>query len=206
MMAVMEFQDVIRRRRMLRTFDDRPVPPDVVQRLLANAARAPSAGFAQGSAFLVLEGPEETARFWAASVPPEPSGARSRWPGVARAPLLVVVMSSEEIYRRRYAEPDKAQSGLSSAGMAERPWPVPYWHVDAGFAALLVLLTAVDAGLGALFFGVSDPEGLRAAFGVPEAWAPVGAVAVGYPLDDRPSTSLARGHRPLDEVVHRGRW
>jgi hypothetical protein len=31
-----------------------------------------------------------------------------------------------------------------------------YWQIDTGFAALLVLLTAVDAGLGALFFGITD--------------------------------------------------
>jgi nitroreductase len=197
----MEFQDVVRRRRMVRAFDDRPLPPEVVERILANGARAPSAGFAQGWAFLVLEGPEETGRFWAASSPPDANRARTRWPGVLRAPLLVVVLADEGAYRRRYAEPDKVASGL-----AQRPWPVPYWHVDAGFAALLMLLTAVDAGLGALFFGVSDHEGLRRAFGVPDDLTPIGAVAVGHPMPDEPSPSLARGRRPLADVVHRGRW
>ena len=75
---------------MVRNFDDRPVAPDVVDRLLANAVRAPSAGFSQGWAFLVLEGPEETARFWAASAPPHGDDARDRWPGVLRAPLIIV--------------------------------------------------------------------------------------------------------------------
>ncbi|HEX2191758.1 MAG TPA: nitroreductase family protein [Acidimicrobiales bacterium] len=197
----MEFQDVVRRRRMVRNFADRPLAPEVVERILANGGRAPSAGFTQGWAFLVLQGAEETARFWAACPPPEGSGARTRWPGVLRAPLLVVVLGSESAYRRRYAEPDKAASGL-----ADKRWPVPYWHVDAGFAALLMLLTAVDAGLGALFFGVSDHDGLRRAFGVPGDWTPVGAVAVGYPEPDAPSPSLTRGRRPLEDVVHRGRW
>ena len=188
---------------MVRNFDDRPVPPEVVERLVANALRAPSAGNACGWSFLVLEGPEETGRFWAASAPPGDDGARARWPGVLRAPLLVVCLSHEGAYRQRYAEPDKAHTGL---GGADRPWPVPYWHVDAGFAALLLLLTAVDAGLGALFFGVSDHAGVRAAFGVPEDHTPVGAVAVGYPLPDEPSASLARGRPSLEEVVRRGRW
>ena len=197
----MEFQEVVRRRRMVRNFDDRPLDPEVVERILANGTRAPSAGFTQGWAFLVLEGVEETGRFWAASAPPDGSRARTGWPGVLRAPLLVVVLSDESEYRRRYAEPDKSASGL-----ADGPWPVPYWHVDAGFAALLMLLTAVDAGLGALFFGVSDHDGLRTAFGVPPAWTPVGALAIGRPLADEPSPSLARGHRPLEDVVHRGGW
>lgn len=186
---------------MVRNFDDRAVPPEVVERLLVNATRSPSAGFTQGCDLLVLEGPEQTSRFWAASAPPGGEDARASWPGVLRAPLLIVVLSSEQAYRARYSEPDKQRSGLGTA-----PWAVPYWHVDAGFAALLVLLTAVDEGLGALFFGVSDAEGLGAEFGVPDTFAPVGALAVGYALPDRPSPSLARGRRPRGEVIHRGRW
>ena len=197
----MEFQDVVRRRRMVRTFDDRPLPPEVVERILANGVRAPSAGFTQGSAFLVLQGTDETGRFWVACPPPEGSRARIRWPGVLRAPLVVVVLADEGAYRRRYAEDDKAASQL-----ADGPWPVPYWHVDAGFAALLMLLTAVDAGLGALFFGVSDHDGLRREFGIPDDRVPVGAVAVGHRLPDEPSPSLRRGRRPLEDIVHRARW
>jgi nitroreductase len=198
----MEFQDVVRRRRMVRRFEDRPVPTEVLERILANAVRAPSAGFTQGWAFLVLEGPEETERFWSATFAGR-DRQRFRWQGLFRAPVIVAVLSHEQAYRDRYAEPDK--------GITDRDpdfWPVPYWHVDAGFAALLMLLTAVDAGLGALFFGIF-PEHLaafRAAFGVPEAYTPVGAVALGWPAPDEPSPSLARGRRPLESVVHRGHW
>jgi nitroreductase len=71
---------------------------------------------------------------------------------------------------------------------------------------MLMLLTAVDAGLGALFFGIMDPAGFRAAFGVPDAFTPIGAIAIGWPLPDEPSTSLRRGRRSADEVIHRGRW
>ena len=192
---------MVRRRRMVRNFDDRPIDGETVERLLANAVRAPSAGFTQGWAFLVLEGPEQTKRFWDASTAPEQDDARRRWPGVLRAPLIVVCLASERAYRERYAEPDKARTGG-----ADDAWPAPWWYVDCAFAALLLLLTAVDAGLGALFFGVADHDGLRAAFGVPADHVAVGAVAVGHPLPDEPSASLARGRRSLDEVVHRGRW
>ncbi len=186
---------------MVRDFEDRDVPSDVVERLLASAVRAPSAGFTQGWDLLVLQGPEQTGRFWASSAPPDGGRARAGWPGVLRAPLLIVVLSSEAAYRARYAETDKSRSG-----MGDGPWPVPWWHVDAAFASLLVVLTAVDEGLGALFFGVSDPAGLRAEFAIPDTYAPVGAMAVGYAGADRPSRSLARGRRPLDQVVHRGAW
>ena len=199
----MEFADVVRRRRMVRDYDpDRPVPPEVRERLLEHAIRAPSAGFSQGWAFLVLEDADDRARFWTATAPDGPAGPWLQ--RMSRAPLIVVPLSSKQAYLDRYAEPDKGWNDRDEAR-----WPVPYWDVDAGMAALLMLLTAVDEGLGACFFGVPAErvEDFRGAFGVPERYRPVGAVSVGYPgADDRRSPSLRRGRRGVDEVVHRGRW
>ncbi|WP_089154455.1 nitroreductase family protein [Micromonospora sp. NBS 11-29] len=199
----MEFAEVVRRRRMVRNYDpDRPVPPEVVDRLLAHAVRAPSAGFAQGWGFLVLEEPADRARFWTATTPD--GGGRERWlTGMRRAPLIVVPHANRDAYLDRYAEPDKGW-----ADRAEARWPVPYWYVDTGFAALLMLLTAVDEGLGACFFGIPPQrtEAYREAFGVPPELHPIGAVTIGYSAVDHRSPSLRRGHRPVDDVVRRGRW
>lgn len=197
----MEFEAVVRRRKMVRSFEDRPVPHALVERMLQNALRAPSAGFSQGWAFLVLEGKAETFRFWDACWP-RPDRDAYPWPELFNAPVLIFPLADKEAYLSRYAEADKGW-----ADRDERRWPVPYWDVDAGMAALLVLLTAVDAGLGALFFGVSRTAAFHAALGVPEEMRPVGAIAVGYPkAGDKPSGSLRRGRRPAAEVIHRGRW
>ncbi len=200
MLACMEFQDVVRRRRMVRNFDSRPLPPELVDRIVANAQRGPSAGFTQGVDLLVLEGREQTQRYWDACFP---AHRRSgfRWPGILEAPLLLVPLGSREAYLDRYAESDKGEIDRDPSG-----WDVPYWDVDAGFAALLVLLTAVDAGLGAIFFRVFEPEALRAEFGIPDRFSPVGAIAIGYPQPDAPSPSVARRRRPSSAVVHRGGW
>jgi nitroreductase len=197
----MEFQDVVRRRRMVRNFDSRPLPRDVVDRIVANGLRAPSAGFTQGWAFLVLEGAEETFRFWSATFASAAARSDFRWQGLFEAPLLIVALSHKDAYLDRYAEADKGW-----ADRDESHWPVAYWDIDAGFASLLMVLTAVDAGLGALFFAVAEQDRFRAAFGVPDAYKPVGAVAIGYPLPDEPSRSLQRGWKPSGAVVHRGRW
>ena len=196
----MEFQKVVRQRRMVRNFADRPVPPEALARVLDNARRGPSAGFSQGFEFLVLEGAEEIGRFWAATSA-DRGWERVGWPGVYRAPVLIVPLSHKRAYLDRYAEPDKGWTDRD-----ESRWPVPFWHIDTAFAALLILLTAVDAGLGALFFGIADITAFRSAFGVPDDYVPIGAIAVGYPLPDRPSGSLRRGRRPLESIVHRGRW
>ncbi|MGY1731273.1 nitroreductase family protein [Geodermatophilus sp. SYSU D01045] len=208
----MEFADVVRRRRMVRDYDpDRPVPPEVRERLLAHAIRAPSAGFTQGWAFLVLETAEERDLFWsvtASGAVPHPPGPDAWLTRMRRAPLLVVPLSSKDAYLDRYAEPDKGWTDRDPASVAAR-WPVPYWDVDAGMAALMMLLTAVDEGLGACLFGVPAErvDAFRDAFGIPGTHRPVGVVSVGYPGgDDRRSPSLRRGRRGVDEVVHRGRW
>jgi nitroreductase len=198
-----EFTEVVRRRRMVRNYDPgRPVPPDLVERLLAHAIRAPSAGFSQGWGFLVLDDPADRELFWQVTTPAETES--SPWlDGMRRAPLLIVAHSNRDVYLDRYAEPDKGWTDRDQAR-----WPVPYWDIDAGMASLLMLLTAVDAGLGACFFGI-PPEctaSYREAFRVPASFTPVGAVSVGYPAPDVKSPSLRRGRRPVAEVVHRSRW
>ena len=203
-MAAVEFADVVRRRRMVRDYDpDRPVPPEIRERLLEHALHAPSAGFSQGWAFLVLESPDERTRFWAAARPDD--GPPDPWlTGMQRAPLLIVPLSHKAAYLERYAAPDKGWTDRDEAR-----WPVPYWDIDTGMAALLMLLTAVDEGLGACFFGIPPDRipGFRSEFGVPDEYTPIGCVAAGYRGGaDRRSPSLRRGRRPVEEVVHRGRW
>jgi nitroreductase len=199
----MEFQDVVDRRRMVRNFEaNRPVPTALVDRILENALHAPSAGFSQGWAFLVLDTPEDVERFWGVTWA---DGDRSsfRWQGLFEAPVLIVPMSHKQAYLDRYAEPDKGVTDKR-----ESFWPVPYWDIDTGMASLLMLLTAVDAGLGALFFGVfpEHMEAFRSTFDVPDGYTPIGCIALGYRAPDEPSPSLKRGRRPAADVVHRGRF
>ena len=199
----MELADVIRRRRMVRNYDpDRPVPPEIVERLLGYAVHAPSAGFSQGWEFLVLEDVGDREAFWGATTPPD-MGDSSWIKGMRRAPLIVVAHSHRDAYLDRYAQPDKGWTDRDEAR-----WPVPYWHIDTGMASLLILLGAVDEGLGACFFGIPPEQipGYRDAFGVPDAYMPIGAISIGYRAQDRQSPSLKRGRRDVATVTHRGRW
>lgn len=202
MMSAMEFADVVTRRRMVRNYTDEPVDPAVVDRILTAGLHAPSAGFSQGWAFLLLDTPEGVARFWAASTPPG-EGTDSWSAGLRRAPVLIVPLSSKAAYLDRYAEPDKGWTDRD-----ESRWPAPYWDIDTGMAALLMLLTVVDEGLGACFFGIPPEQvgGFRAEFGVPDDHKPIGVISIGHRAEDRKSPSLRRGRRDLDTVVHRGGW
>ncbi|MEX2393224.1 MAG: nitroreductase family protein [Actinomycetota bacterium] len=195
----MEFQDVVRKRRMVRNFEDRPIPHEIRDRILRNATRAPSAGYSQGWAFMTFEGAEETERFWSVTFPVERE--KFRWTGMFKAPLIIVPFSSMHDYIERYAEPDKGWTDRD-----ENRWPVPFWHIDTGMASLLMLQTCVDSGLGALFFGIFKVQEFIEAFGVPDTHTPIGAIAIGYPAPDEPSPSLKRGRRELDALLHRAHW
>ncbi len=196
----MEFQDVIRKRKMVRSYLDKPVDRETIDRILESAIRAPSAGFSQGWGFLVLDQPEDVQRFWEMNWPDR--DADSRWPTMRNAPVIVIPMANKQEYLDRYAEPDKGWTDRD-----ETRWPTPFWLVDTAFAAENILLTVTDLGLGALFFGVQDIPKFREAFDVPESYEPIGAIAIGHPAPgDRPSPSLKRGRRGIDDVVRRGRW
>src|SRR6201992_699595 len=165
----MDFTDVVRRRHMVRQFTDQPVAQPSLDRILANAVRGPSAGFSQGQAVLVLTG-ADLKRFW-------PVAGAAAAPSVASAPLVIVPMSSKRVYLDRYAQADKGWTDRD-----ESRWPVPFWHIDTGMAALLILQTAVDEGLGAVYFGIV-PEAVprfKSAFEVPDDHEPIGAIAIGY--------------------------
>ncbi len=195
----MDLRDAVQRRRMIRTYDpDRPVPREVIDELLRLAVRAPSAGHTQGWAFLVLEDDTSRAAFWSVTSDRPPDSWLER---LQTAPVLILCFSDKIAYLDRYAEADKGMTDRD-----ETQWPVPYWHVDTGMAAMILLLAATDQGLGACFFGVPEQSwpALRTAFSVPERLTPIGVVSVGHPAADLRSPSLKRGRRAFADVVSYG--
>lgn len=201
-----DLADALRARRSCREFLGEPVPDELLDPVLAAAARAPSAGNTWSLDLVVLTG-EDTARYWDLTLGALGSVPRAsfRWPGLLAAPVLVVPYCEPAAYVRRYSEPDKAAKGL---GVSEEAWEVPYWWVDGGAAVMAMLLSATGAGLGSCLFGqFSHEAAIRAAFGVPEGRRALGTIALGWPSPDAsPSGSALRGRPPISDFVHRGRW
>lgn len=190
----MEFADVVARRRMVRAYRDAPVPAEVIERILDRAVRAPSAGFSQPHRFVVVT--RAAGRTAVAEACDEADAvARGLPPWVSAAPVHVIPCIERDAYARRYAEPDKQAS--------EGPdgWAVPFEWIDAGAAFMLLLLAVVDEGLTAGFLAV-DPDRLRAAADIPEAWSPVGLVTIGHPAEhDPPGSGRRRPRVPMSAVV-----
>lgn len=191
---------------MVRSYEPEPIPRETLERIVATIRRAPSGGFSQGQRFVVVTEPEQKRAI--ADVTGEEYYVSDGFaPWISGAAALVVVCAREEDYHERYRQPDK----VDETG-AEIEWPVPYWYVDAGKAAMLVLLAAIDEGLAAGVFGVPAErmEPFRELLGLPADVAVVEVITLGLPGDDRMSdvrsSRATRPRKPLDELVRWERW
>jgi nitroreductase len=201
--SAVEFTDVVRRRRMVHVFDRRPVDSALIDQLIDLARRGPSAGYSQGTDFLVLDDPDALGQFWALTDDPE--FPRTSDEAAAGPPVVVLAFADPARYVRRYSEPDKIAFGL------DRPeaWRVRFWDTDTAMACMLLLLAAVDAGLGGWLFGVDHGiDDLFRTFNVPGRLNLVAAVGIGYAgVDENPrGSAFSRSRRPLEDVIHRNRW
>ena len=196
----MQFQKTVLKRRMVRHFSKDPIPDRDLNKILELAQHYPSAGFSQGVAYVIVK--EPTARKKIGHLQGEEEYVSSGFHSfISEAPVVIVVSVSEQVYHKRYQEPDKLQ-----AGEKEIPWPTPYWFFDAGAASMIILLAAVDLGYAAGFAGVSDLQGLRDLLKIPAEFHPVGTISIGKRLPDKKSESLKRGRRSSREVVHFEHW
>jgi nitroreductase len=200
-----ELQETLKHRRMIRSFRQDPVDPDVLDRILATVLHAPSAGFSQGTDLLVLTDDAAVAAFWDLSEHPDFPTPPEHVP--LRAPVVVVVLANSDAYTERYTAPDKIQFGLDKAAN----WHVPYWDVDAGMATMVMLLAVVEEGLGAFFAGlVGDGRRTLDHFGVPANRRAIGFVGLGHPAGADPasagSSAFSRRRRPISEIVHNNHW
>jgi nitroreductase len=196
----LELERVILKRRMVRNFQRKPVPMQRIQKILTLALHAPSAGFTQGWAYVVVT--DERMKRKIGKVQGEEDYFSKRFHKfVSEAPVLIVACTSERLYHERYWEPDKLQEDGT-----EIHWPAPYWHFDMGCACMLIFLTAVNEGLATAFTGVERVTELRELLGIPEQFQPVGVISVGYPAKDVKSPSLKRGRKPLEQIAHYEHW
>ena len=184
---------------MVRSYEPEPVPREAIERIVRSVRRGPSAGFSQGLRLVVVTEAERRHRL--AEIVGEVS-----W--VENAPALVVVCVREDDYHDRYRQPDK----LALTGGAEIEWPIPFWYFDAGAAAMLILLAAIDEGYAAGLFGVvvEALPAVREELGLPDDVEIMCCITIGRAADDDEASALSsrltRRRRAQDEIVRWERW
>jgi FMN reductase [NAD(P)H] len=194
--------DLLKRRRAVRDYTGERVPREVLERIAGTVRKAPSAGFSQGVRALVVDDPELITAIAALDEDEMAKG----WFDTVAAHILVLVR--EQDYHDRYTAADK----LALTGGTEILWPVPFWHVDAGAALMLVLLAAIEEGLGAGVYGVrvEDDARWRELLRIPDDLVIVSGVTVGVPGPDpdreRRTSVPTQRRKPVDEVIHWNTW
>jgi nitroreductase len=196
------FSELLKQRRAVRSYTGEKVPRATLERIARAGRRGPNAGYSQGLRLLVVDDPETIAALAAMQ-----DDERSRnWFGKAGA--HVFVLTREQDYHDRYNQPDK----LAITGGVEIVWPVPFWHVDAGAALMLVWLAALEEGLAAAVYGVTvdDDGAVRELLRIPDDLTIVVGVTVGHPAEDpdwdRATSVFSQRRRAHDEVVQWNRW
>jgi nitroreductase len=194
--------ELLKRRRMVRSYLPDPVERETIERIVSTVRRAPSAGFSQGHRLVVVTEPE-TRRRLARLAGEDEYVAMGMEPWISVAPVHVVVGVREASYHERYTKEDKLVDG------AEITWPAPYWYVDAGSLFMLLQLAALSEGLGTGVYGVpgEDVPTLKALLGMPADVHFVCVVTIGRPKPDPTEgalvSRLTERRLPLEELV---RW
>jgi len=171
-------------RRSVRSFADEPVDPDALRRAAGVALTAPAPHHSAPVRFVWLREPRRTALLdamlarWRADLdgdgrPPEEVERRLRRGGLLRrAPELVLAFRTGEGV---HTYPDAARNAAEQA-----------MFTVAGGAAVQSLLVALAAqGLGSCWVGstIFAADVVRAELGLAPDWVPLGAVAVGHPVE-----------------------
>jgi nitroreductase len=186
---------------MVRNFQSNPVRKETIDKIIRLTLHAPSAGFSQGWAYVVVTEANLKKQIG------ELQGENNFYAGkrfhkfVSEAPVLIVACASEKIYHDRYQEPDKVNEDGT-----EIEWPTPYWYFDIGCACMLIFLSAVNEELAAAFTGVFQVSEMKKLLHIPDHFHPVGVISIGYPAADRKSPSLKRGRKTAEQVVHHEYW
>jgi nitroreductase len=173
----MDFETVVKRRRMCRVFLDRDVPQEKIDRILDLASRYPSAGHTEPQEFIVVHNQR---------MKEDLAHAALDQMFVAQAPVVIVVVSDVRLSARRYGE-----RGVRFFSI-----------IDGAFVAMLILLAVVEEGLGACFVGSFYDEEVQELLSLPQEVRPIGIIPIGYCAEG--PRKLRR--RSREQIVHRDRY
>jgi nitroreductase len=172
------FQTLVRNRRSVRRYLDRPVEREKILACLEAARLAPSAENVQPWRFLIIDDPDVKERFAAAAF----SGIYSFSRFAAKAPVLVLILARRDFMANRVGKQIQA---------------VSFYLIDVGIAGEHFALQAEELGLGTCWVGWFNPRRTRKFFRIPRSLKIVSLMSLGYP-EGRPTRE--RNRKTLTEI------
>jgi len=169
----MDFYEVLRTRRSVRSYADRDIPDDVLRRVLEGARLAPSANNKQPWHFIVIR--DEARRREAARL----SAGQSF---VGEAPVVVVFAG------KRYMD--------AYAWIGDN-----MFLIDTTIAVDHFTLAARAEGLGTCWIGAFDKEGISRLVNLPAGVEPIMLSPLGYPASPTAFRETTN-RKALDAAVH----
>lgn len=155
------FQELVRNRRSVRRYLDKPVEREKILACLEAARLAPSAENVQPWRFLVIDDPDVKQRFAAAAF----SGIYSFSRFAARAPVLIVILARPDLLANR---------------IGKQIQDVSFYLIDVGIAGEHLALQAEEIGLGTCWIGWFNSRRTRKFFHIPRQFKIVCLMALGY--------------------------
>ena len=168
----MNFHQVLEERASVRSYQDKPVEPEKLSRILKAVISAPSAGNLQAYDILVIEDAGRKRDLAAAALSQS---------FIAEAPVVLVISANHERSAAKY--------GQRGANL--------YAIQDATIAATYAHLAAVAEGLSSCWVGAFNTEEVSKVCATPGDRIPVAILPIGYAAEKAQKTS----RRSLDEAV-----
>ena len=156
----MELKEVIKKRKSIREYEDKPIPEDTLLRVLEAARLAPSGGNRQEWRFVIVRDIQRRQKLVQAA-----EGQTF----VGQAPVVIAAVATQP-------------NPMMICG-------VPAYAVDLAIAVDHITLAAVDEGLGTCWIGAFSQEAARKILNVPAKYKIVALMPLGYPKEPgRPKT------------------
>lgn len=172
-----------RERQSDRRFADRPVPQEVLERILHNALLAPSATNQQPWSIVAVSEPEAAQRVGQAVI----KGVTNMNKFALEAPVHLLIV---------------AERGRWVARMGSRVMKVDYRPIDLGILVAHIVLAAQAEGVGSCILGWINDAAVRKELGIPEKRQVVLDILIGY--SDQPTREKKR--KSPEEVIHWNKW
>lgn len=173
------FKNLVKQRRSIRRYLDRPVEREKIFACIEAARLAPSADNVQPWRFLVIDEPEIKEAL-----------ARDAFSGIyfisrfaAKAPVLIIILARLDIIANR---------------IGKQIQNIHFYLIDIGIAGEHIVLQAEELGLGTCWIGWFNTRKTRKTLNIPRKYKIVSMLSLGY-YDRKPSKPKKR--RTLDEIV-----